>query len=165
MGKSLVSLLMGSDSDFGVMKQAVEILKQFEVSFDVKVISAHRSPSELAEYVRQAPSRGTKVFIAAAGGAAHLAGAIAAHTTLPVLGVPITSVLNGLDSLLSTVQMPKGIPVGTLAIGEPGAANASILAIQILALSDKGLQKSLKAYKESLSEKVKRGNEKVAQLC
>lgn len=165
MGKAQVSILMGSDSDFNVMKNAVDILKQFEVPFDVRVLSAHRSPAETAEYVRNSSSHGVKVFIAAAGGAAHLAGAVAAHTSHPVLGVPISSQLNGLDSLLSTVQMPKGIPVGTLAIGEPGAANAAILAVQILALSDPDLAKALKQYKVALAEKVQRGNEKVAQLC
>lgn len=165
MGRSKVSILMGSDSDFNIMKNAVDILKQFDVAFEVRVLSAHRSPGELAEYIQDSTAYGVKVFIAAAGGAAHLAGAVAAHTTHPVLGVPITSVLNGLDSLLSTVQMPKGIPVGTLAIGEPGAANAAILAVQILALSDAELAKDLKKFKGSLAEKVKRGNEKVAQLC
>ncbi len=165
MSKAQVSILMGSDSDFDIMKNAVDILKQFEVAHSVRVLSAHRSPADLAEHVRNSSSHGVKVFIAAAGGAAHLAGAVAAHTTHPVLGVPITSVLNGLDSLLSTVQMPKGVPVGTLAIGEAGAANAAILAVQILALSDPGLAKALKDFKVSQAEKVQRGNEKVAQLC
>jgi 5-(carboxyamino)imidazole ribonucleotide mutase len=162
MAKKSVSIVMGSDSDFSVMKQAVDILKQFKVPYEVRVLSAHRSPEALVKYVQDSTA---DVFIAAAGGAAHLAGAVAANTTCPVLGVPINSALNGLDSLLSTVQMPKGIPVGTLAIGDAGAVNAAILAVQILALSDSDLAKALKKYKESLAEKVVRGNEKVARIC
>ena len=162
MAKKSVSIVMGSDSDFSVMKQAVDILKQFKVPYEVRVLSAHRSLEALVKYVQGSSA---DVFIAAAGGAAHLAGAVAANTTSPVLGVPINSILNGLDSLLSTVQMPKGIPVGTLAIGDAGAVNAAILAVQILALSDSDLEKALKKYKESLAEKVERGNEKVARIC
>ncbi len=162
MAKKSVSIVMGSDSDYSVMKQAVDILKQFKVPCEVRVLSAHRSPEALVKYVQDSTA---DVFIAAAGGAAHLAGAVAANTTCPVLGVPINSILNGLDSLLSTVQMPKGIPVGTLAIGDAGAVNAAILAVQILALSDSDLDKALKKYKQSLAEKVERGNEKVARIC
>ena len=165
MGKPVVGILMGSDSDFSVMKQAVDILKQFKVATEVRVLSAHRSPAQLIEYVEEAPGRGIKVLIAAAGGAAHLAGVTAAHTTLPVLGVPMNSVLNGLDSLLSTVQMPRGVPVATFAVGEPGAANAAIFAIQILASSDAALKKALQSFKGDLAAKVKKGDEKVAQLC
>lgn len=165
MGKPLVGILMGSDSDFTVMKQAVDILKHFKVPNEVRVLSAHRSPSELIEYVSEAAGRGIKVLIAAAGGAAHLAGVTAAHTTLPVLGVPMTSTLNGLDSLLSTVQMPKGVPVATFAVGEAGAVNAGIFAVQILAIADASLKKALQSYKQELAEKVKKGDEKVANLC
>ena len=145
-----VGILMGSDSDWPVLEAATKISKEFHVPCDVRVLSAHRSPTQVRQYVQQAPKRGVKVFIAAAGGAAHLAGAVAAHTTLPVIGVPIESKsLKGLDSLLSTVQMPKGVPVATVAIGN--AANAAILAVQILALSEAGLAKRLATYKQQLT--------------
>src|SRR6267378_5826614 len=136
----LVAVIMGSQSDWDVMRNADETLNQFGVTHECRVISAHRSPALAAEFGSTAESRGLEVVIAAAGGAAHLAGVLAAHTTLPVLGVPMRSdALNGLDSLLSTVQMPAGIPVATFAIGEAGAANAALYAIAMLALSDRNL--------------------------
>jgi phosphoribosylaminoimidazole carboxylase PurE protein len=129
-----VAILMGSRSDWEIMKSAADTLREFGVSCDARVLSAHRTPNETSEYVKQADSNGTRVFIAAAGMAAHLAGAVAAHTVRPVLGVPLAaSELNGLDALLATVQMPPGIPVGTVAIGKAGAINAALLAVSILA--------------------------------
>ncbi len=136
MANPLVVVMMGSKSDWDVMRQAAEMLTKFEIPHECRVLSAHRTPKETAEYVSGAEGRGVEVIIAAAGGAAHLAGVCAAHTILPVLGVPMESAsLKGLDSLLSTVQMPAGIPVGTLAIGTPGARNAALLAVAILATS------------------------------
>ena len=150
-----VSILMGSDSDLPVMAEAAKQLQALDVPFELEITSAHRSPDRTAEIVREAPGRGVKVFIVGAGGAAHLAGVVAAHTTLPVLGVPMaTSDLNGLDALLSTVQMPAGVPVGTLAIGKAGAANAGILAAEILALSDDALAARLAAKRREMSEGV-----------
>ncbi len=130
--KPLVGILMGSKSDWPVMKNAADTLEELGVSCEVNVLSAHRTPDALDEYVGSAAERGVEVFIAAAGGAAHLAGVVASKTTLPVLGVPMESVLNGLDSLLSTVQMPAGVPVATLAVGKPGAVNAALFAAAIL---------------------------------
>src|SRR6266446_4247661 len=150
----LVIVVMGSKSDWEVMRQADEVLTQFGVAHECRVLSAHRTPTETAEYVTQAEERGIEVIIAAAGGAAHLAGVCAAHTVLPVLGVPMTSALNGLDSLLSTVQMPGGIPVATLAIGKAGATNAALLAAAILSLSRPELKKKLREYRASQSKKV-----------
>jgi 5-(carboxyamino)imidazole ribonucleotide mutase len=152
--RPLVAVLMGSKSDWETMKNASDTLQEFGVGHDCRVLSAHRAPKALAEYVGGCPGRGTKVIIAAAGGAAHLAGCAAAHTTLPVLGVPMTSALDGLDSLLSTVQMPGGIPVGTLAIGKAGATNAALLAIQILALSDPLLAEKLVKHRADMTAKV-----------
>jgi 5-(carboxyamino)imidazole ribonucleotide mutase len=149
-----VAVLMGSKSDWETMKSAADTLQEFGVSHECRVISAHRAPKALADYVGGCAARGTKILIAAAGGAAHLAGVAAAHTTLPVLGVPMTSALDGLDSLLSTVQMPGGIPVGTLAIGKPGAINAALLAIAILALTDQGLAQKLVKFREDQTRKV-----------
>ena len=146
---------MGSKSDWETMRLADETLARFEVPHEARVLSAHRTPLETAQYVSSAESRGIQVFISAAGGAAHLAGVTAAHTTLPVLGVPIQGkALNGLDSLLATVQMPAGIPVGTLAIGDPGAFNAALLAIAILSLSRPELRAKLKAFREEQAQKV-----------
>lgn len=159
-----VAILMGSDSDLEIMQEAAKSLDSFGISYDMKVLSAHRTPKQVAEYVETAAKTGTKVFIAGAGGAAHLAGVIAAHTTLPVIGIPIpTQVAGGLDSLLSTVQMPGGIPVATVATGKGGAMNAGILAAQMLALSDPKLQEKLKAHKESLVKSVQSKNEKLAE--
>jgi len=151
----LVAVLMGSKSDWEVMRQAAEVLAQFGVPHECRVLSAHRTPAETAEFVGQAESRGIQVVIAAAGGAAHLAGVCAAHTLLPVLGVPMESAsLKGLDSLLSTVQMPAGIPVGTLAIGAAGARNAALLAIAILASSRRDLREKLRQFRSAQREKI-----------
>ena len=150
-----VSIVMGSDSDLGVMKEAAAILKKFDVPFEITVASAHRSPERAGEFASTARDRGVKVIIAGAGHAAHLAGVMAAHTPLPVIGVPIdSSCLQGLDSLLATVQMPPGIPVATTALGKPGARNAGILAVQMLALSDAELQEKLVAFKQDMAVKV-----------
>jgi len=165
MSKPLVSILMGSDSDLEIMRKAANALDQFGVPFEMKVLSAHRSPRLVSDYAEKATSRGIKVIIAGAGGAAHLAGVIAAHTTLPVIGVPINSTpLNGLDSLLATVQMPAGIPVATTAVGKSGATNAGILAVQILATSDEKLAKKLVAKKQDLVRSVEEKNEKLEAM-
>jgi 5-(carboxyamino)imidazole ribonucleotide mutase len=152
----LVAVLMGSKSDWDVMRAASDTLAQFGVAHESRVMSAHRTPKMASEFADTAESRGIEVIIAAAGGAAHLAGVIAAHTTLPVLGVPMKSdALNGLDSLLSTVQMPAGIPVGTLAIGKPGATNAALLAIAILANQRPELKKKLKEFRAEQEKKIR----------
>jgi 5-(carboxyamino)imidazole ribonucleotide mutase len=162
MPSPLVALLMGSDSDLPTVREACTVLGTFGVPFRVRVLSAHRSPEELVQFVSQAESDGVKVFIAAAGGAAHLAGVVAAHTTRPVLGIPIqTSALNGLDSLLSMVQMPGGVPVGTMAIGNAGARNAGLFAVQILALADDGLAQKLKRHRVEQSKQVREKDERV----
>src|SRR5918992_4456849 len=153
--RPLVGVIMGSQSDWDTMRHADETLTQFGVEHECRVISAHRSPSLAAEFGSTAESRGLEVVIAAAGGAAHLAGVLAAHTTLPVLGVPMTSALNGLDSLLSTVQMPGGIPVGTLAIGKAGATNAALLAIAILANSRPELKQKLREFRAEQEKKIR----------
>ena len=151
----LVGLIMGSKSDWETMKQAADMLDLLEIPYEKRVISAHRAPELLREYCHSAQERGLKVIIAGAGGAAHLAGVTAAQTTLPVLGVPMqSSALNGLDSLLSTVQMPKGIPVGTLAIGPAGAANAGLFAAAILALSDPALARRLQTFREQQTKTI-----------
>jgi 5-(carboxyamino)imidazole ribonucleotide mutase len=148
---------MGSKSDWETMKHADEMLTKFEIPHECRVLSAHRTPAQTSEYISQAESRGMEVIIAAAGGAAHLAGVCAAHTVLPVLGVPMESAsLKGMDSLLSTVQMPAGIPVGTLAIGTPGARNAALLAVAILANSRPELREKLRRFRTEQSEKVLR---------
>jgi len=150
-----VGIVMGSDSDLGVMTETTKILKQFEVPYEITVASAHRSPARAAEFATSARERGVRVIIAGAGHAAHLAGVIAAHTTLPIIGVPIdSSCLQGLDALLSTVQMPPGIPVATVSIGKSGARNAGILAVQMLALADESLQDQLTAFKQDMADKV-----------
>src|SRR5215831_13671708 len=148
MAKALVNIIMGSKSDWETMQHADQTLTQFGVDHECRVLSAHRTPHDTAEYISKADSRGVEVIIAAAGGAAHLAGVSAAHTVLPVLGVPMTSAVNGLDSLLATVQMPAGIPVGTLAIGQAGARNAALLAIAILAGSRPELRQKLRDFRE-----------------
>ncbi|MBZ5631842.1 MAG: 5-(carboxyamino)imidazole ribonucleotide mutase [Acidobacteriia bacterium] len=151
----MVAVIMGSKSDWELMKHCCDVLTQFGVPHEKRVLSAHRTPHATAEFISGAEQRGVKIIIAAAGGAAHLAGVAAAHTLLPVLGVPMESAsLKGMDSLLSTVQMPGGIPVGTLAIGKPGAINAALLAVAILALSDTGLHKKLEAYRAAQTEKI-----------
>jgi 5-(carboxyamino)imidazole ribonucleotide mutase len=152
----LVAVLMGSKSDWDTMRAASDTLKQFDVTHESHVMSAHRTPALASEFAGTAESRGLEVIIAAAGGAAHLAGVIAAHTTLPVLGVPMKSdALNGLDSLLSTVQMPAGIPVGTLAIGKAGATNAALFAIAILANSRPELKRKLKEFRAAQEKKIR----------
>ena len=153
--RPLVGILMGSKSDWETMKSASEMLDVFGVAHECRVLSAHRTPGATVEYVGAAESRGMEVLIAAAGGAAHLAGVVAAHTLLPVLGVPMESQsLKGLDSLLSTVQMPAGIPVGTLAIGKPGAINAALLAVAILAAGHRELRTKLRQFREEQAEAI-----------
>ena len=154
--QSLVGIIMGSQSDWDTMKNASDTLTQFGVAHECKVISAHRSPSLASEFASTAEKKGFEVIIGAAGGAAHLAGVLAAHTTLPVLGVPMRSeALNGLDSLLSTVQMPGGIPVATLAIGKPGAVNAALFAVAILANSRPDLREKLHRFREAQEAKIR----------
>jgi len=155
-GKSaVVGIVMGSDSDLDVMEETANVLKKFNIPFEITVASAHRSPGRAAEFASSARERGIKVIIAGAGHAAHLAGAMAAYTSLPVIGVPIdSSCLKGLDSLLSIVQMPPGIPVATVAIGKPGARNAGILAAQIIAVSDPELAQKLEEFKSDMELQV-----------
>src|ERR1700678_2868437 len=162
MSKPLVSIVMGSDSDFDIMREAGKAVDEFGIAYEIDVPSAHRSPERTADFARKVASRGICVIIAGAGGAAHLAGVIAAHTTLPVIGVPIPSTsLQGMDSLLATLQMPAGIPVATVAIGKPGATNAGILAAQILGIADASLAKKLKAHKEKLARGVAEKSKKL----
>jgi len=150
MNKPLISIIMGSDSDLPIMKKAAEFLDTLEIPYEVKILSAHRTPDEHSEFSKTAESRGIKVIIAGAGGAAHLAGVTAANTILPVIGVPISSKLDGMDSLLSIVQMPSGVPVATVAID--GAKNAGILAAEILAISDERISTKLKNFKKQIAE-------------
>jgi 5-(carboxyamino)imidazole ribonucleotide mutase len=153
----VIGIVMGSTSDWETMKAAAQVLDEFGVPYEAKAMSAHRTPQLVAEWATGAAKRGVKAIIAGAGGAAHLAGVVAAHTTLPVLGVPMPSKhLQGLDSLLSTVQMPKGIPVATFAIGEAGAANAALYVVAMLALTDSNLQKKLTEFRAKQAEAVKR---------
>src|SRR5437773_10242958 len=152
-GAPLVGIVMGSKSDWEAMKQASDMLTRFGIPHESKVMSAHRTPAVVAEYASSAAGRGLQVIVAGAGGAAHLAGVVAAHTILPVIGVPMQSAaLNGIDSLLSTVQMPTGIPVATVAIGASGAANAGLLAVAILATSRPDLRAKLEAYRQELAD-------------
>ena len=156
ISKPLVSIVMGSANDWDVMKEAAQQLKDFGVAYDARVISAHRSPDLLFEYIKDMTAQGVRCFIAGAGAAAHLAGVVAGKTTLPVLGVPMPSkYLQGMDSLLSTVQMPKGIPVATFAIGESGAANAGLFAVAMLALNDAELARRLQAFRVQQADKIK----------
>lgn len=160
----MIGIVMGSDSDLPVMQGCVDQLRKFGIPFEITVASAHRSPARAAEYAATARERGLKVIIAAAGMAAHLAGVLAAHTTLPVIGVPVdASSLNGLDALLSTVQMPPGIPVATMGIGKAGAKNAAILAAQILSLGDPGLAAKLVEFKAQMADEVTAKAEKLAR--
>lgn len=153
---------MGSDSDWPLVGKAAEVLREFGVPCEVAVMSAHRTPDVAAEYAVSAAKRGIKVIIAAAGGAAHLAGAIAANTTLPVIGIPVEGgALHGLDALLATVQMPSGIPVATVALGSAGPTNAAVLAVQILAVSNPALAGKMKQFKKDLKRKVEAGNARV----
>jgi 5-(carboxyamino)imidazole ribonucleotide mutase len=154
-GKALVAVVMGSKSDYEVLAPAIEILKTFGIPHEARVVSAHRTPDWLFEYAESAEKRGLRVIIAGAGGAAHLPGMLAAKTLVPVLGVPVpATTLNGIDSLLSIVQMPKGVPVGTLAIGKPGAANAALFAAEILATTDAPLREKLRAWRRERSNEV-----------
>ena len=163
MLKSLVGILMGSDSDLPIMEEAAKILKDFDIPYEMTISAAHRSPKRTSDYAKSAADRGIKVIIAGAGSAAHLAGFIAAETILPVIGVPIdSSSLKGMDALLSTVQMPGGVPVAAMAIGKAGAKNAGILAVQIIALADKKLQAKLKAYKEKQAKDVEEKAKKIS---
>jgi phosphoribosylaminoimidazole carboxylase PurE protein len=154
--KSTVAVLMGSDSDLPTMQSCVDQLKSFGIDPIVRVLSAHRTPMQSAEFAENAKDNGVKIIIAAAGMAAHLAGAMAAHTPLPIIGVPLAAAegLNGLDALLSTVQMPPGMPVGTMAIGKAGAKNAAVFAVQILALGDKDLAQKFEKFRKDQTEKV-----------
>jgi phosphoribosylamine--glycine ligase len=162
MSDIAVLVLMGSDSDAAIMRGVTDVLTELQIPSDMTVASAHRSPERVMRLVRDAPGRGVKVFVVGAGAAAHLAGVVAAHTTLPVIGVPIdSSALQGLDALLSTVQMPPGVPVATVSIGKPGATNAGVLAAQILALDDRELANRLVAYKKRLAEKVEAAAERL----
>jgi 5-(carboxyamino)imidazole ribonucleotide mutase len=162
--KPVVGIIMGSDSDLPVMTESAKILDKFGIPFEIEVTSAHRSPARTHEYATTAIARGLKTIIVAAGGAAHLAGVVAALTTLPIIGVPMgSSALNGMDSLLSTVQMPAGVPVAAMAIDKAGATNAAIFAAQILATSDPAIAQKLKTYKEELAKGVAEKSARVKQ--
>lgn len=164
MEKPLVGILMGSDSDFEVMENACKILAEFEVAYEVSVASAHRSPERTRKYTHGARRRGLRILIAGAGAAAHLAGILAAETTLPIIGVPLDSTaLRGMDALLATVQMPGGVPVASMAIGKAGATNAGLFAVQVLALNDKSLQSKLERYKKAQAKEVERKSRRVEQ--
>jgi phosphoribosylaminoimidazole carboxylase PurE protein len=156
--KPIVSIIMGSDSDMPVMKEASLTLKKFGIAHEIKILSAHRSPDKTADFAKTARKRGIKVIIAGAGGAAHLAGVVAAHTILPVIGVPMESKLEGMDSLLSTVQMPSGVPVATVSIGKTGAINAAILAAQIIATGNGSIEKKIEKHKKELVRKIEAKN-------
>src|SRR5215217_1128356 len=154
--RPLVAVIMGSKSDWETMSHACEALRRFDVPYDAQIVSAHRTPDRMAQFAKEAESRGVEVIIAGAGGAAHLPGMTAAHTVLPVLGVPVQShALHGTDSLLSIVQMPAGVPVGTLAIGKAGAINAALLAVSILALSRPDLRKKLREFRDKQTADVR----------
>ena len=162
MKKPDVSIVMGSDSDLPTMSLAADTLKRFGIPFEIRILSAHRSPDDTARYAKGAGGRGVKIIIAGAGGAAHLAGVIASCTPLPVIGVPMkTSNLKGIDSLLSIVQMPSGVPVATMAIGDAGAKNAAILAVEILAVKNAGMRRKILRYKKKLAADVRRKDRKV----
>ncbi len=159
MNNPLVGIVMGSNSDWPLVKKAYETLKDFGVPAEVRVISAHRTPDLAAEYSKTAQERGLKIIISAAGGAAHLGGVLAAHTCLPVIGIPVAGgALNGVDALLATLQMPSGIPVATVALGSAGPTNAALFAVQILALSDATLAEKFKEHKRKIAEKVDAAN-------
>ena len=160
-----VGIVMGSDSDWPKIRSVATALEEFDVACEIQVMSAHRTPEIVRQYATMAAARGVKVIIAAAGGAAHLAGVCASHTTLPVIGIPVaTDLAGGLDSLLATVQMPGDVPVATVGTGSGGARNAGLLAVQILALADEGLQDKLTTYKHSLAEKVNAKNEALQKM-
>lgn len=156
MRKPVISIIMGSKSDLEQVRPCLDILNEFDVGYELRVLSAHRQPKRLISYIRETKRKGSKIFIAAAGGAAALAGVVAAHTTVPVIGVPIeTKTLKGIDSLLSMVQMPGGVPVACMAIGKAGAKNAAIFVLQVLALNDKRITNKLLIYKRRLASLVK----------
>jgi 5-(carboxyamino)imidazole ribonucleotide mutase len=162
MEKALVGIVMGSDSDWPLVKKACETLDKFGVGYETRVISAHRTPDVALEYSRTAEERGLEVIIAAAGGAAHLGGVLAAGTVLPVIGIPVAGgALNGLDALYATVQMPGGVPVATVAVGSAGPVNAALLAVQILGTADAGLRAKFHAHKEELRVKVAAANDRI----
>jgi 5-(carboxyamino)imidazole ribonucleotide mutase len=162
MNKALVGIVMGSDSDWPLVKKACETLQKFDVPYETRVISAHRTPEVAIEYSKTAESRGLKVVIAAAGGAAHLAGVLAAGTVLPVIGIPVAGgALNGLDALYATVQMPGGVPVATVACGSAGPVNAALLAVQILGTADESLREKFRLHKEDLKKKVAAANDRI----
>jgi phosphoribosylaminoimidazole carboxylase PurE protein len=159
-----IAIFIGSDSDYEVIKGALEVLKKFQVSFSLEVTSAHRSPKRTLKLISDAEKEGARVFIAVAGKAAHLAGFVASHTVLPVIGVPVeASSLNGLDALLSTVQMPKGVPVATMGLGKSGAVNAALLAIQILSLKDASLAEKMKEYRREMASQVEDKSKKIQE--
>ena len=162
--RPVVSVIMGSDSDYSVMEEGISVLAAFSVPHEIYLTSAHRAPERTSAFARGAAKRGIKIIIAGAGAAAHLAGVVASQTTLPVIGIPIEATsLNGLDALLATVQMPGGIPVATMAIGKAGAKNAALLAVRILALTDKAMNERLQAYIENMAKDVGKNHEKI--LC
>lgn len=159
MAKAKIAIIVGSDSDLKVMNEAAVILKEFGVSYEIKILSAHRTPKDTVKYAEEAKRKGIEIIIAGAGGAAHLAGVVAAHTLLPVIGVPMeTEHLKGIDSLFSTVQMPSGVPVGCMAIGKAGAKNAALLALEILAISNSDIYKKLEKYRRKLADSVRKKN-------
>ena len=159
-----VAVFIGSDSDFEVVKDALDILKEFRVSYKLEVTSAHRSPERTVKLIKSSEEDGAEVFIAVAGKAAHLAGIVAAHTVRPVIGVPVkSSALNGMDALLSTVQMPKGIPVATMGLGKSGAVNAAFLAVQVLGLKEPSLKEKLKEYREKMASEVESKSKKIQE--
>lgn len=162
--KAIVTVVMGSDSDMAVMSEATKILQEYDIAFETKILSAHRSPEDVARFARGARGNGIKIIIAGAGGAAHLAGVIASLATIPVIGVPMeTKELKGIDSLFSTVQMPSGVPVATVSIGKTGAKNAAILALEILSLEDVRIAKRLEAFKKNLAQEVRAKNKTLRQ--
>lgn len=162
MKKMKIAVFIGSDSDYEVVEEALQVLKKFEVPYGLEVTSAHRSPQRTAKLVKSFEEKGAEVFIAAAGKAAHLAGFVAAHTVRPVIGVPVwDSALDGLDALLSTVQMPKGVPVATMGLGKSGASNAALLAIQILSLKEPSLRKKLEKYRAEMEAQVEANSKKI----
>ena len=159
-----VAVFIGSDSDFEVVKDALDILKEFRISYKLEVTSAHRSPERTVKLIKSSEEDGAEVFIAVAGKAAHLAGIVAAHTVRPVIGVPVkSSALNGMDALLSTVQMPKGIPVATMGLGKSGAVNAALLAVQVLGLKEPSLKEKLKEYREKMASEVESKSKKIQE--
>ncbi|MDP8216161.1 MAG: 5-(carboxyamino)imidazole ribonucleotide mutase [Candidatus Kaelpia imicola] len=165
MGKALISIVLGSDSDLPMLKGGLEILKRFKVDYEVRILSAHRCPDDVRKFARAASKRGIKAIIACAGMAAHLPGVIASFTTIPVVGVPLPSkALKGVDSLASILQMPSGIPVGTMSIGETGVKNGVIFALQIMALSNERLRKRLLKYKENLRKQVLAKDERISAM-